>query len=71
MKKIFCKRCFLKAISEIRGEDYLERRVVVKGCGDLPVPEAGYVEITNKLRPFAKSIMYGEACSNVPIFKRK
>lgn len=62
---------WLKNLSAINGEDFADKRVVVKGCGDEPIPEVAYVEITNKLRPFAKSIMYGEPCSTVPIFKRK
>jgi len=61
----------LKNMSAIKGEDYADKRVIVKGCGDVDIPEAAYVEITTKLRPYVKSIMYGEACSNVPIFKKK
>jgi hypothetical protein len=61
----------VRNISQIKGEEYADKRVVVKGCGDVPIPEAAYVEITNKLRPFVKSIMYGEPCSTVPIYKRK
>jgi hypothetical protein len=61
----------LKNMSSINGEDYVDKRVIVKGCGDVDIPEAAYVEITNRLRPFVKSIMYGEACSNVAIFKKK
>ena len=61
----------VRNISQIKGEDYSDKRVVVKGCGDVPIPEAAYVEITNKLRPFVKSLMYGEPCSTVPIYKRK
>ena len=47
-----------------------DQRLIVKGCGNLPVPRSAFVMLTNKLRPVAKSIMYGEACSTVPIFKR-
>lgn len=61
----------IRNISQINAAVYTDKRVVVKGCGDIAIPEAAYVEITNKLRPYVKSIMYGEACSTVPIFKRK
>ena len=60
-----------KNLAAINGEDYTDKRIVVKGCGDIPIPESAYVEITNKLRPFARSIMYGEPCSTVPIYKKK
>jgi hypothetical protein len=49
---------------------YKDVRIVIKGCGDLPVPKAAFVEITRLLRPVAKSIMYGEACSMVPLYKQ-
>lgn len=61
---------FLKNIYAINPEDYSDKRVVIKGCGELPVTESAYVEITNILRPVAKSIMYGEPCSTVPIYKK-
>jgi hypothetical protein len=61
----------LKNLAAVNGEDYTDKRVVVKGCGDIAIPETAYVEITNKLRPFVKSIMYGEPCSTVPIYKKK
>ncbi len=60
----------LKNLDAVKGEEYTDKRVVVKGCGEVSVPEAAYVEITNKLRPFVKSIMYGEPCSTVPIYKK-
>lgn len=59
------------ALAQIDFEQYRDVRVIVKGCSDVPVPVSAYVEITHKLAPYAKSIMYGEACSNVPIWKRK
>ena len=65
------KELFLKKISSIDVNQFAEKRVVVKGCGNLPVGEYAYLEITKLLRPVAKSIMYGEACSTVPIFKKK
>lgn len=61
---------FYDAISKINMEEFKDKRVIVKGCSDKNVPVSAYVEITNKLLPLVKSIMYGEACSNVPIFKR-
>jgi hypothetical protein len=64
------KTLFLKNIAAINPAEYQDKRVVIKGCGDLPVSETAYVAITTKLRPVAKSIMYGEPCSTVPIFKK-
>ena len=61
----------LKNIATVKGEEYTDKRVVVKGCGEVAIPETAYVEITNKLLPFAKSIMYGEPCSTVPIYKKR
>ena len=62
---------YQEAIEKVNAENYQDARVIVKGCGDIPVPVSAYVSITAKLLPYAKSIMYGEACSNVPIYKRK
>ena len=61
----------LKNISQINPKDFRDKRVVVKGCGDKQIPESAFVEITKKLRPVVKNIMYGEPCSTVPIYKRK
>lgn len=61
----------LKNLASVKGEDFTDKRVVVKGCGEVAVPQEAYVEITNKLRPYVKSIMYGEPCSTVPIYKKK
>ena len=70
-EKNLLQNLLLRNISQIKGEEYRDKRVVVKGCGDVPITEAAYLEITTKLRPYVKSIMYGEPCSTVPIFKRK
>jgi hypothetical protein len=65
------KQVFLQRLNEIDAADFADKRVVIKGCGDLPIAEYAYMEITRKLRPVVKSIMYGEPCSTVPIFKKK
>ena len=62
---------FTKALAKIDLNAYANERVVVKGCGDVDVPVSAYVEITNLLSPVVKSIMYGEPCSTVPVYKRK
>ena len=62
---------FIKNLWKIDAKDYEGKRVVVKGCGDKKIPETAYVEITKMLRPVVKSIMYGEPCSTVPIYKQK
>lgn len=56
-------------ISQINPAEYAGKRVVIKGCGDLTLPEAAYVAITLKLKPVVKSLMFGEPCSSVPVFK--
>lgn len=65
------KTLFLKNINKINAADYIDKRVVIKGCGELPISETAYVAITSLLRPVVKSIMYGEPCSTVPIYKKK
>ena len=60
-----------KNIAAIPVADFTDKRVVIKGCGELPIGEAAYLEATKLLRPVVKSIMYGEPCSTVPIFKKK
>ena len=62
---------FEKAMAEMDIEQYRDQRVVIKGCGDIDVPVSAYVELTKKLTPVAKSIMFGEPCSTVPIYKRR
>jgi hypothetical protein len=69
-KEEWKKKKLLEAIAAIDTSPYKDQRVVIKGCGDEPIPEAAYLEITNRLRPIVKSIMYGEPCSTVPIFKQ-
>lgn len=49
---------------------YLDKPVIIKGCSKKPVPESAYIMAVQQLQPFAKSIMYGEACSAVPLYKK-
>jgi len=50
---------------------FVDKPIIIKGCSNKPVPANAYVMLTNKLKPIAKSIMYGEACSSVPLYKCK
>jgi hypothetical protein len=65
------KHIFLKNLASINPEEFSDQRIVVKGCGEIPIENFAYAEITKILRPVAKSIMYGEPCSTVPIYKKK
>lgn len=61
----------LQEINNIDNSVFEDQRIVVKGCGDTPIGESAYIAITQKLRPVVKSIMYGEPCSTVPVYKKK
>jgi hypothetical protein len=61
---------FVKAIDQLDINSFTDQRVVVKGCSHKPVPVSAYVYLTQKLTPVVKSIMYGEPCSTVPVYKR-
>lgn len=58
-------------IENLHVSEYKDKPVIIKGCSKKPVPPNAYLFALNKLQPVAKSIMYGEACSSVPLFKRK
>ncbi|MBN8832814.1 MAG: hypothetical protein ABS68_08625 [Niastella sp. SCN 39-18] len=64
------KEILIKNIKALDNTAYTDQRVVIKGCGEKHIPEDAYVAITQKLRPVVKSIMYGEPCSTVPVFKK-
>ncbi len=55
---------------KLRPEIYKDKRVMIKGCGDIRIPLSAFAEATALLMPYVKSIMYGEACSNVPVYKK-
>jgi Protein of unknown function (DUF2480) len=63
------KKIVLDRIAAIDVAEYVDKRVVIKGCGETPVPEAAYTALTALLQPKVKSIMYGEPCSTVPLYK--
>lgn len=65
------EKLYFDAIARINPDEYRDARVVVKGCSKVPVPVAAYVEITRVLRPVALSLLFGEPCSTVPLYKRK
>lgn len=62
---------FMQSLQALPVADFADKRVVIKGCGDLPIGANAYAEITRLLRPVVKSIMYGEPCSTVPVYKKK
>ena len=64
------EKLYFDAIAQIDPETYRDARVVIKGCSKVPVPVAAYVEITRVLRPVAQSLLFGEPCSTVPLYKR-
>ena len=64
-------KLFTDAIAQINPNDFEGKKVVIKGCSKFPVPVSAYVEISRKLRPHVQSLMYGEPCSTVPLYKKK
>ena len=64
------RKLYEEAIARIDFTEYIGAKVVVKGCSKVHVPTAAYVEITRRLKPFAQSIMFGEPCSTVPLYKK-
>ena len=60
---------YQELLSTIDYSQYKDKSVIIKGCSKKPVPMSAYVLAAQKLQPFARSIMYGEACSAVPLYK--
>lgn len=69
-EKELLRQLFIKNISQINITELADQRIVIKGCGDTPIGDYVYLELTKVLRPVAKSIMYGEPCSTVPVYKK-
>lgn len=62
---------FRSVLAELDVSSFKDKPLIIKGCSNKPVPENAYIWVTQKLQGVAKSIMYGEACSSVPLFKKK
>jgi Protein of unknown function (DUF2480) len=58
-------------INNLDVSTFQDKPLIIKGCSKKPVPQNAYIMLSNKLKPIAKSIMYGEACSSVPLYKNK
>lgn len=69
-RKQMSENILTQNIKTIDVEEYRDKRVVLKGCGDIHVPEVAYVTATEMLKPVVKSLMYGEPCSTVPVYKQ-
>lgn len=65
------EKMLIDNIDKLDVSNYQDGRLVIKGCGDIPLPESAFLKITAKLLPVVKSLMYGEPCSTVPVYKRK
>ncbi|MFY0629739.1 MAG: DUF2480 family protein [Flavobacteriaceae bacterium] len=62
---------FQEVINAIDTVDFQDKPIIIKGCADKPIPPSAFTFLVQKLRPIAKTIMYGEACSTVPLYKKK
>lgn len=65
------KAIFNDIFDELDFTEFADKSIIVKGCGHHPIPESVFVDFTNRLQDVAKNIMFGEACSAVPLFKKK
>ncbi len=63
-------KLYREALEKIDFEQFRDQRVVVKGCSNVEIPTEVYVELSRKLQPLVKSLMFGEPCSTVPLFKQ-
>ncbi len=66
----FVERAYAESLAQLDITQYIDKRIVIKGCSQKPVPISAYVELARLLTPIAKSIMYGEPCSTVPLYKQ-
>lgn len=62
---------YQEIISNLELSEFKDKPVIIKGCANKPIPVNAYIWLSNKLLPYAKSVMYGEACSSVPLYKKR
>lgn len=62
---------FAELLKDLDFSEYQDKSIIIKGCAHKPIPQNAYLLLAQKLHSIAKSIMYGEACSSVPLFKKK
>ncbi|MBE7686961.1 DUF2480 family protein [Tenacibaculum finnmarkense] len=62
---------FNDIITNLNITEYQDKRLIIKGCSNKPIPQSAYTLLVSKIQPICKSIMFGEACSTVPLFKKK
>lgn len=60
-----------RSLSILAPEDYTDKRVVIKGCGDREISNHAYTNLTSRLQPYVKTLMFGEPCSTVPVYKKR
>ena len=71
IKEDVFQQIFKENINSINASEFEGKKVIVKGCGQIPLTEILYISITKKLQNTVSSLMFGEACSTVPILKNK
>jgi hypothetical protein len=69
-REVLISQLFRTALNKVDWDKFKDAKVVIKGCSDVHVPESAYIEAAIRLRPLASSILYGEPCSTVPLFKK-
>lgn len=62
---------FQDIIQEFKVDEFKDKPIIIKGCAEKPIPPSAFAFLIQKLQPIAKTIMYGEACSTVPLYKKK
>ncbi|MGR7812643.1 DUF2480 family protein [Lacinutrix undariae] len=62
---------YQEVVSEFDVSEFMDKPVIIKGCSNKPIPDTAYIQLISKLQGVARSVMYGEACSTVPLYKKK